>query len=159
VPIPWAGLTPPFGFGPNGSSASWLPAPTSWRVLTAQAQRSDPDSVLELYRAALRLRRELIDRGTLGDGTLRWLDSPAGTLVFARDGGFVCAANLGDRPVTLPRPGELLLASEPLESPSGRSGEQIVLPADIAAWWAVAGEEHLLMCAGTDVSVPAHNRD
>ncbi|MFC4464549.1 hypothetical protein ACFPH6_08240 [Streptomyces xiangluensis] len=35
--------------------------------------------MLELYRTALRLRR---DNPALGDGTMTWLDAPAGVLAF-----------------------------------------------------------------------------
>ena len=36
----------------------WLPQPADWAPLTAAAQRRQPGSMLELYRRALRLRRE-----------------------------------------------------------------------------------------------------
>src|SRR5436305_739415 len=79
VPIPWSGDQPPFGFSPNGASAPpWLPQPASWRANTVAALESNPDSILELYRDALRIRHE---HPALGDGTLRWLDAPEGVLL------------------------------------------------------------------------------
>jgi alpha-glucosidase len=78
-------------------------------------QADDPDSFLSLYRAALRLRR---DHPALGRGTMRWLDGAdqaAGLLCFAREPGFVFAANLGPDANTaapLPPHREILLASE-----------------------------------------------
>ncbi|MBN6051756.1 glycoside hydrolase family 13 protein [Nonomuraea sp. RK-328] len=126
VPLPWSGEEPPFGFGGPGPSARpWLPQPESWRKLTAQAQLADLDSMLTLYRSALRLRREL-----LGDGTLTWLPSDGDVLAFRRESGLVCVSNLGPAPVPLP-PGELLLASGPVEGGA--------LPPDTTAWVASSG--------------------
>ena len=122
VPMPWSGSAPPFGFGPDGSRP-WLPQPPEWRDYTAEAQARDPGSMLELYRAALRMRRS---HPALGDGTLRWLGSPADVLVFARDPGFCCAVNFSAGPVPLPAHEQVLLASGPLD------GDR--LPGDTAAW-------------------------
>lgn len=121
VPFPWQGDEPPFGFGTGGS---WLPMPESWRGLTVAAQQDDPDSMLSLYRSALRIRRT---HPALGDGSLEWLSSPEGTLVFRRGPGFVCAVNLGEKPVRLPAYGDLLCASGPV---SGTT-----LPGDTTAWF------------------------
>jgi alpha-glucosidase len=131
VPLPWSGTEPPFGFGPPGAAAPpWLPQPVEWRSLTADAERADPASMLNLYRAALRIRRA---EDSLGDGPLRWLDAPAGAgaaegvLAFARDPGFACVTNLSATPVALPAHQEIVLASNPL---TGR-GE---LPVDTTVW-------------------------
>ncbi|MCJ1677650.1 glycoside hydrolase family 13 protein [Streptomyces sp. APSN-46.1] len=56
VPLPWSGAEPPYDFGPAGS---WLPQPAGWGALSVAAQTGDPHSTLELYRAALELRRAL----------------------------------------------------------------------------------------------------
>ncbi|MBE9499075.1 glycoside hydrolase family 13 protein [Streptomyces sp. GKU 257-1] len=128
VPLPWENDGPSFGFGAGGS---WLPQPPEWGALSVAAQTGDPDSTLELYRTALRLRRE---RPELGDGEpLEWLTAPEGVLAFRR-GGFVCAANTGTGPAVLDfRTGALLLASGP--PPATESG-RTVLPGDTTAWWA-----------------------
>ncbi|MDJ1137413.1 glycoside hydrolase family 13 protein [Streptomyces iconiensis] len=125
VPLPWteeqgAGS---YGFGAGGS---WLPQPAGWGALSVAAQTGDPDSTLELYREALRLRRE---RPELGAGEpLEWLPAPEGVLAFRR-GGFVCTANTGAGAAELGAvPGELLLASGPYDG--GRT-----LPGDTTAWW------------------------
>ncbi|MFI6533111.1 glycoside hydrolase family 13 protein [Nonomuraea sp. NPDC050547] len=117
VPLPWSGESAPFGFGGH---PTWLPQPADWASLTAKAQTGDPGSMLSLYRAALRLRHEL-----LGDGTLTWLPMGAHVLAFTRDSGLTCVTNLGPDPVPLP-PGEILLASGPL------TGDHI--PQDTTAW-------------------------
>jgi alpha-glucosidase len=124
VPIPWEGNEAPFGFSPTGAAAPWLPQPNSWRDHTVAALDSDPDSILNLYRRALRLRRA---EPALGDGTLRWLPSSPDVLVFAREPGFVCAVNLSESPIPPPASAELLLASGPLAA----DGQ---IPPDTSAW-------------------------
>ncbi|MDX2851595.1 glycoside hydrolase family 13 protein [Streptomyces sp. PA03-3a] len=126
VPIPWTTDGPSHGFGP---AAGWLPQPAGWGGLSVQAQTGDPDSTLELYRSALRLRRELPG---LGDGPMRWLDAPEGVLVFSRP-GLVCTVNTQSAPVQLPVPGRPVLSSEPV-APTGGS---VRLPADSCIWWAI----------------------
>ncbi|MFD9981996.1 glycoside hydrolase family 13 protein [Streptomyces massasporeus] len=123
VPIPWSGRTAPYGFG---TGEPWLPQPDSWADHTVERQTGDPDSMLELYRAALRVRR---GHPALGDGTLAWLDAPEGVLAFTRDPGFVCVVNLSGEPYDLPTHSEVLLASGPLQD--GRLGP------DQAVWLAV----------------------
>ena len=86
------------------------------------AERADPSSTLNLYRQALRIRRELPT-----GGGLKWLSPPgADTLVFTRP-GLSGAINLGDQPATDLPAGEPLLASGP--------GIGATLPPDTAAWW------------------------
>jgi alpha-glucosidase len=126
VPLPWSGDRPPYGFGPGDS---WLPQPPEWKDLSVEVETGNPASTLELYRAALRLRRELPG---LGDGSLSWLDSPEGVLSFARP-GFVCTVNLLGHAVELPVPGRPVLASEPVAV----EGETVRVPADSCVWWAV----------------------
>jgi alpha-glucosidase len=116
VPLPWP--------ADGAAGPSWLPPPADWGSYSVETESADPASFLSLYRAALRLRREL---PALGPGALRWLESPADSLVFARDPGFVFAANLGAEPVPLPPHAAVLLASGPLT-------EAGALPADTAVW-------------------------
>ena len=124
VPLPWSGGTPPFGF--SAAESTWLPMPPAWAPLTVEAQAADPESMLSLYRTALRLRRE---HPALGRGTLSWVeDAPtdilALDLVTATE--TVClVANFGATPVELP-PGEVILTSLPLHD--GR------LSAEAVAW-------------------------
>ena len=130
VPLPWAGDEPPFDFGPEGSRP-WLPQPSSWRTLTAEAEARDPSSMLSLYRAALRLRREHPGFAT---DVFRWLPSREGTLLFERAAGLRCAVNLSTRGVELPRDtreSRVLLASADVDGGW--------LPPDAAAWLEVAG--------------------
>jgi alpha-glucosidase len=110
VPIPWESTPPGFGFT---SGTPWLPIPRSWKDVSVEAQEQDVGSTLELYRSALAARRA---SDALRSSSFRWLDSPPGTLVFAReshDQSVVCAVNVDAEPLELPS-GELVLSSEPL---------------------------------------------
>jgi alpha-glucosidase len=122
VPLPWAGERPPYGFG-AGDGPTWLDQPDGWGPLTVAAQSADPGSMLALYRAGLRLRR---DDPWGGHDRLRWLPSPATVLAFARGGRFACLVNFGPDPYPLPREARVLLASDELEGGA--------LPKDTTAW-------------------------
>ena len=126
VPLPWSGDEPPFGFSPSDASADpWLPQPPEWSDVTVERQEGDSGSTLELYRAALGIRRA---HPALGDGALEWDESaPSGVLSFSRRPGFRCVVNLSGAPVSLPPGAELLVTSAPLTA-DGR------LDADAAAW-------------------------
>jgi alpha-glucosidase len=128
VPIPWDGDAPPFGFGPPGSEP-WLPQPSGWKTLTVAAETGDPESMLELYRSALHIRRS---ERSLGAGALWWLPSAPGVVLFGRGNGFVCIANISGGPIALPPHKSVLLASAPLEDSK--------LASDAAAWLRVADE-------------------
>lgn len=110
VPIPW-------GTGESAWVNPWLPQPERWSELTAEKQETDPESTLNFYRQALRLRRGFA-------GSIEWLDSPDGVLSFRR-GGRTVVINVSGAPVLLG--GEVLLASGPLAPDNS-------LPADTAAW-------------------------
>ncbi|MGH3414276.1 MAG: glycoside hydrolase family 13 protein, partial [Marmoricola sp.] len=57
VPIPWTPDGPSYGFG---SGTAHLPQPEWFGPLSVASQDADPGSTLNLYRTALRLRRELL---------------------------------------------------------------------------------------------------
>jgi alpha-glucosidase len=120
VPIPWGGNVPPFNFSSGGT---WLPQPEEWAGYTAEAEAADPGSMLELYRAALRVRR---DEPALGDGEMKWLVHLADVVGFTREPGFACLVNLSSEDVPLPRHESVLLASGPLNND--------LLPPDTAVW-------------------------
>jgi alpha-glucosidase len=127
VPLPWSGDRSPFGFSPDGTAATpWLPQPEAWKSYTAEAQGGDPHSMLRLYREALRIRGE---HAALGDGTLRWLDTPSDVLAFGREPGFLCAVNVSADRWPLPSYDRMLLASGPVDG--------AYLPRDTAVWLAV----------------------
>lgn len=111
VPLPWFGERPSFGFSPDGSVPSWLPQPEMWREHTVEAQNRDPDSMLHLYRSALRLRRS---DAALGEGAFTWDVTPPQILSFRREPGFRCVVNLSVESVPLRPDDEVLLSSCPL---------------------------------------------
>ena len=124
VPIPWVKDGPSLGFG---DATPWLPQPATWAELSVEAQDGVPGSTLELYRAALALRRT---EAALGETPMKWLDAPDGSLLLARTGEgsrLLCAVNLGRDPVRLPAYDEVLLASGDL-GPDGQ------LPGNTAVW-------------------------
>ncbi|MEV5612530.1 glycoside hydrolase family 13 protein [Streptomyces sp. NPDC052225] len=126
VPIPWTRTGSSYGFGDGGS---WLPQPATWGELSVEAQTGDPDSTLELYRAALATRRAHAGLGA-GD-SVKWHDEvPAGLLSFERP-GFACTVNTTGAPVRIPAPGTVLLSSAPVTVEDGH----IDLPADTTVWW------------------------
>ncbi|PWR06887.1 alpha-amylase [Micromonospora sicca] len=119
VPIPWEADAPSYGFGPT--DASWLPQPPSWAEYALDRQRGVPGSTYELYRTALRLRRE----HGLARGPLEWLSTGDEVLAF-RNGALTVLTNFG--PAAVPAPaGEVLHCSAPLDD-DGR------VPTDATVW-------------------------
>ena len=79
--------------------------PGATNLVTAAAQDGVPGSMLELYRRALRLRRDLAAlgaNGTPGATGLQWLELGPDVVAFRRPGGFTCVVNTGAESVSLP---------------------------------------------------------
>ncbi|GAA3236887.1 hypothetical protein GCM10020256_55970 [Streptomyces thermocoprophilus] len=128
MPIPWTREGSSYGFGDGGS---WLPQPAEWAELSVEAQTGVEGSTLEMYRAALAVRREQPDLGA-GDA-VQWLRAPEGVVAFRR-GDFVCVANTTGEPVTVPAYGRVLLASGDVR----QSGDDTKVPADTTVWFSAA---------------------
>jgi alpha-glucosidase len=120
VPIPWEADAPSYGFGP--SDESWLPQPPEWAEYALDRQRGVSGSTYEMYRAALRLRREY----GLGGNGLTWVETPGDVLAF-RSGEVLVLTNFGSGPAELPVGARVLLSSEPLTG-DGR------VPTDVTVW-------------------------
>jgi len=118
VPMPWT-RAPGCGW-----QNPWLPIPEDWAALSAEAQEDDPASTLNLYRAALGIRKR---HPALGGGTLTWLDSPKDVLAIERSPGLVVVLNTGEEPVNLGLGGRVLLSS----GPPAADG---VIPPDTTLW-------------------------
>jgi alpha-glucosidase len=129
VPLPWtADAATSFGFSPHAPGAAtappWLPQPSDWNAVAADAQAADPESMLSWYRRLLPARRRL-------SGGLSWveLDVPE-CLAFERDGALV-VINVGAESVELPAHlvvgRSVMLASQPLANTSH-------LPSDTCVW-------------------------
>ncbi len=118
VPLPWAAEGTSFGFGTGDAH---LPQPEWFSRYAVDAQDGVEGSTLELYRKALKLRRELQTAEEL-----EWVETGnAQVLQFSRHGGWQSVTNFGAEPVDLPA-GEVLLSSGPLAA--GK------LPANTTVW-------------------------
>ncbi len=128
VPLPWCSSAPSFGFaaGPN-PAPPWLPQPAWFAPYAVDVQEQDPESVLTLYRATLRLRRELA-----GDRTqpLEWLQVAGRDDVLAfRRGRLTCVVVFDEQPFELPPEwGTTVAQSGRVQGPAG------MLPGQSAAW-------------------------
>lgn len=118
VPLPWEAAGSSYGFG-DGSAH--LPQPEWFSSFAVQAQDGVAGSTLELYRAALKLRREL-----QAAEELEWVETGNSDLLhFRRPGGWESVTNFGETAVELPA-GKVLLSSGPLLDG--------MLPADTTVW-------------------------
>ncbi len=107
TPMPWNDA-PDAGFG---SDKPWLPLDPEHRRYNVEAQRADPQSILNWTRRLIELRR---DSPTLREGSIRLLDEASDQVVaFERvlnGERFACVFNLTDSPAANPaRGGELLI--------------------------------------------------
>ena len=103
VPMPWSGDKAPFGFT---TGKPWLPLQDTWREFTVEAEDRDPNSSLNLYRSALKIRRE----NFVGSGEIYW-ESTKGLLSYKR-GQITVTLNVSDSPQ--PISGKIILASQEL---------------------------------------------
>ena len=126
VPLPWSGGEAPYGFSPAEATAEpWLPQPANWKDYTVEAESADLGSMLELYRAALHLRRT--EPGLRSEREpLRWLAAAPDVLAFRRGDDVACVVNLSDTAVALPEHDRVLLSSVPLQGG--------LLPRDAGVW-------------------------
>jgi alpha-glucosidase len=107
VPLPWAAQGTSFGFGGGGAH---LPQPEWFSAYAVEAQEGLEGSTLELYRKALKLRRELQTAEEL-----EWVETGnAAVLHFSRHGGWHSVTNFSEEAVELPA-GTVLLSSGPLD--------------------------------------------
>ncbi|MBX3116846.1 MAG: glycoside hydrolase family 13 protein [Cryobacterium sp.] len=118
VPIPWEKDSPAFGF--NSTGKSWLPQPELWSEYSRDQQDGTRGSTLELYKSALRSRKQF----NLGTGRLDWLEGFQRNVVAFENGEVQVIANFSAAPVELPE-GSILAASEDF------SGD---LPPNTAVW-------------------------
>jgi alpha-glucosidase len=120
VPLPWTADAPAFGFS---SGQPWLPQPDWFDDFAADRQEDDPASVLNLYRAALRARRDLDPAAPL-----EWLDTGRPDVLAFRRGDVVCVTVFGGPAYDVPEAwGDAVLTT-------GR-GTDRTLPADTAGWF------------------------
>ena len=117
VPLPWEANSHALGFGPSGTP--WLPQPKSYAALARDAQEQQEDSTLNLYKNALRLRKEL----KLGEGRFDWVNQ--GDLLSYQNQNVLVVHNFGsDQP--MPQ-GTLLLSSDPNQGKTLAAGQTVWL--------------------------------
>ena len=106
VPLPWqAGVGEANGFNTNGKS--WLPQPGIYREYSRDQQDGVAGSTLELYKRALRTRREL----KLGEGSFAWLPQFTNDRALGyRNGDILVIHNFGTDALALPA-GKVILRS------------------------------------------------
>jgi alpha-glucosidase len=127
VPLPWrensAGA---FGFSDNENltpNDAWLPQASNWGDFSVEAQETDPNLPLNLYRKALTIRKSLTG---LGDGPMSWVDAPDQVVAFSRPGNFYCYLNFG-ADFKLPNEAQILVSSTPITDG--------FLPTDTTVWF------------------------
>jgi len=132
TPIPWTSDAPGFGFT---TGTPWLPFGHDAAPRSVAAQDHDPASMLAFYRDALATRRKL--RPDLA-AELTWLDSPEGTLAFARRCGadqvLTCVMSTAGDVLAVPvtgAAGSLLLDTS---HAAVLSEGVVVLPPDTTVW-------------------------
>jgi alpha-glucosidase len=106
VPLPWeSGAGTANGF--NSTGKAWLPQPEIYAAYSRDQQEGVAGSTLELYKLALRLRRE----HKLGEGNFEWVSEyvSEASLGF-RNGEILVIHNFGEEPITLPA-GEIIASS------------------------------------------------
>ena len=114
VPMPWNGAQAPFGFT---TGKPWLPMQDSWQKFTVESELADFASSLNLYRKALKLRREKF----VGSGEISWQHT-SGLLSYKR-GEITVVINISEQAQQIS--GNVLLASQEITD---------LLPPATAAW-------------------------
>ena len=124
VPLPWNSQEAEFGFT---QGKPWLPIPKSWQELSIDKQVGDRESSLNLYRRALKVRREYCK----SEREIVWHEQGNdGLLVFQR-GDILVLLNTSDSEKSYTTSGELILSSS---SGVTSDGVQIRLPKASACW-------------------------
>jgi alpha-glucosidase len=106
VPLPWeAGAGAANGF--NSTGKAWLPQPEIYASYSRDQQDGVTGSTLELYKHALKLRRDL----KLGEGSFEWAsDFISENSLGFRNGEILVVHNFGHAPVELPT-GDIIASS------------------------------------------------
>ena len=107
VPMPWTSTGSSFGFGPGSAH---LPQPDWFKDVNVEKQDGVKGSTLEMYRDALRIRKDLVCEEKL-TWVKHWLNS--NVLHFKRPNAWKTITNYGTKPIKLPK-GQVLISSQPL---------------------------------------------
>jgi alpha-glucosidase len=124
VPLPWeSGAGAANGFNQTGNA--WIPQPEIYAEYSRDQQEGIPGSTLELYKHALKLRKEL----GLGHGSFDWVPeyTNENTLGYLNN-DILVIHNFGREPISLPQ-GNLIASSQ--------NGDTLVIEADQTVWLGV----------------------
>ena len=129
VPLPWSGDATPFGFT---TGTPWLPLSQSWRQYTVENQEKDAESILNLFRRALSIRRDTL----LGSQTIQWLESPihgakSGSILAYKRGPVTVVMNVSDHAHEIEILGDIVLASF---SENQENSAKRLIPARSCIW-------------------------
>jgi alpha-glucosidase len=120
TPMPWTDSAPYGGFS---TVEPWLPMPAAHLSHAVSRQEQDPDSILQITRQLVALRKQHV---ALREGRFEPLDLPAPLLGFDRvtDGARVrCLFNLSENAVVFDPPGEgTVLFRVGAVAPAGQMG-------------------------------------
>jgi alpha-glucosidase len=121
VPLPWeSGAGSANGFNQTGKA--WIPQPEIYAEYSRDRQEGIPGSTLELYKHALKLRKEL----GLGHGSFDWVTEYTNeTTLGYLNNGILVIHNFGREPIALPQ-GNLIASSQ--------YGDTLVIEADQTVW-------------------------
>lgn len=116
VPLPWTrdrNGNHCFSSGeisPDSSPESWLPQPENWGEHSVETHDLDPDSITNMYRRLLSVRREF----TLTDArNFSWLETGHDELLGYQRDHLAVFFNLGDEPRSVDVSGDVLVESVP----------------------------------------------
>ena len=121
VPLPWeAGAGAANGFNETGKS--WIPQPEIYAEYSRDQQEGVEGSTLEMYKHALRLRKEL----GLGHGSFDWVaEYTNSTALGYRNGSVLVIHNFGSEAIELPS-GKIIASS--------KNGASVGIEPDQTVW-------------------------
>ncbi|RPJ87066.1 MAG: DUF3459 domain-containing protein [Acidobacteria bacterium] len=114
------------------AGSPWLPVHSNYATINVKSQRSDPTSVLALYRRLIQLRRS---EPALTRGSYRSIPAPQGVIAYLREAEgrkLQIALNLTSQPQTAPVHGLVgrIIVSTILDTDAGPVKESLSLRAD-----------------------------
>ena len=121
VPLPWeAGVGSANGFNQTGKA--WIPQPEIYAEYSRDQQEGVEGSTLEMYKHALKLRKEL----GLGHGSFDWVPEYTNDSALGyRNGDVLVIHNFGSNPIELPA-GKVIASS--------RNGVSVELEPNQTVW-------------------------
>ena len=121
VPLPWeAGVGAANGFNQTGKA--WIPQPEIYAEYSRDQQEGVEGSTLEMYKHALKLRKEL----GLGHGSFDWVPEYTNESALGyRNGDVLVIHNFGSNPIELPA-GKVIASS--------RNGVSVELESNQTVW-------------------------